>query len=480
MNRLNECFHQAAARFPARPCLLVGGRLWRYEQLEAAQAQVRDALAGAALTRAPIGLFGEKSFGMFAALLGTMSSGNAYVPLGPREPLQRLASQVRKVGLSAVICSRERGVLLRSALGLPEATGLRISIGGEVLELVDLRSEANPFLDASGMAYLLFTSGSTGSPKAVPISHHNALSFVQAFTSVLPVEPSDRVLQAAELSFDLSVGEIFPTWYGGGCVAVPGADQKLALAGYCEAEQISIWSSVPTLAAALVAMRAAGGGRLRRLRRSLFCGEAMPVDLAETWRSCAPGAELVNLYGPTEATVCVTWFRYRGGLPKDLAVVPIGSPLPGVEVRIDPLDGSPDGRGELLLAGDQVAEPYGGGWYRTGDLVRPSPEHGLLFIGRRDQQVKVHGFRVDLLEVEGHLRTLHARGQVAVVPVAELDGRVSGIVAFIEGEHSASELKQACRQALPHYMVPRRIIRLEALPRTATGKLDRGRLAALL
>jgi acyl-CoA synthetase (AMP-forming)/AMP-acid ligase II len=165
-----------------------------------------------------------------------------------------------------------------------------------------------------------------------------------------------------------------------------------------------------------------------------------------------------------------------------------------VETRIDVVDKNHEGRGELLLSGDQVAEQYWGApdttdesfqatptgtWYRTGDFVQPSSQYGLLFIGRRDQQVQVNGFRVDLLEVESHLRAL-TRAQVAAVAVGEPGGRVSAIVAFIEGTHPASDLKRTCGKVLPSYMVPKHFVALEELPRTASGKLDRGRLAEMI
>ncbi|WP_437549881.1 AMP-binding protein [Sorangium sp. So ce367] len=494
MSRIQDCFELAAARFPGRPCLSVAGRVWQYDELQAAQRRIADTLTGVGLAGVPIGLLGEKSFAMFAAMLGVLSSGNAYVPLGLREPPKRLGAQVRQATLAAVLCAPELRGRLRAALDLDDAARPQVSVEGEALDLVDLRPATTASAAASGLAYLILTSGSTGIPKAVPISHHHAVSFVNALSAVLPVEPSDRVLQAADLSFDLSVGEIFPTWHGGGCVAVPSAEEKLALPPYCEQEKITIWSSVPTLAAAMVSMRAVRTGMLRHLRRSLFCGEALPVSLADAWRCFAPGAELVNLYGPTEATVCVTWFRYTGGLPEDLRIVPIGAPLPGVGVRIDPLEGHPDGRGELLLSGDQVAGRYWGDpvataaafddtsagvWYRTGDVVRLSPDHGLLFVGRRDQQIKMSGFRIDLLEVESHLRAL-TRAHVAVVPVAQADGRVSGIVAFVEGACSASDLTRMCGEELPPHMVPRRFVPLGELPRTSSGKVDRVRLAKML
>lgn len=497
MDNLFERFERSAGRFAGRPCLSVGGESWTYERLHGASARIRMMLGRDGFRASLIGLFGEKSVGMFAAMLGVLGGGNAYVPLGERDPAQRVVSQVRRAGLAAIIGPGSKLEMLQPFLRQPAEPRRVVSIGGENLEMIDLRSRGEKPIEAEDLAYVAFTSGSTGTPKMVPISHHNVVAFLDALSQVAPLEPVDRALQVSDLSFDFSVGEIFPTWSAGGCVMVPNPKQRLALAQYAAEERVSVWSSVPTLAAAMIAMRAVRPGILACIRRSIFCGEALPVTLAETWQAVSPASDIINLYGPTEATVFATSYPYCGGLPKEMAIVPIGWPLPGIRCAIEEVgEGSKDRHGgELLLSGDQVANGYwrddndaagpfrrdgGSNWYCTGDLAESTREHGLLFIGRRDQQVKVRGHRVDLLEVESHLRMMHPTGQVAVVPIIESSGAVSDIAAFLEGDRNTTDMRRACVEALPGYMIPRRFIFIKALPRTSSGKIDRKGLAALL
>lgn len=488
MNRLYETFAQSAATFAERPCLVVRGEVVTYARLAEAASRVASALDRDGLRGSAIGLYGDKSAAIYAGMLGALASENAYVPLGRREPPKRLASHARRAGLSAIVGEPRAIDTMRAVVELESAR----MIEDGALAVLDLRGLHPPCSGAADLAYVMFTSGSTGTPKVVPIRHASVLAFVEAMRASLPLGPDDRVLQVADLSFDFSVGEMFPTWDAGACAVVASQEERLAVAQHCEAEGVTVWSSVPTLAAAMIAMRAVKPGALARVRRAMFCGEALPLAVAETWRAVAPNAEIVNLYGPTEATVFATAYRYRGGLSSDFAVVPIGSPLPGVACAVD-REGHGD-RGEFLLAGPQVAEGYlgdadstaferranGTTWYRTGDIVAESDEHGFLFIGRADQQVKISGHRVDLLEIENYLRTIHVAGQVAVVPVREKDGRVTGVAAFLEGTHSTPDVRRACSETLPPYMVPRRFIAIAELPRSASGKIDRAGLSAML
>ena len=480
---LSDGFAQSAAQWPHRPCVVVGGTSWTYGELHDAQRQIAACLHEAGLDSSRIAIVGGKSLGIFAALLAALSTKSAYVPLNSRERAARFAQQLRTSGCAAVVCTANDRARLQEALEDPHLRLLELRLGPEMLLLCDLRDRHEPLRNVDG-AYAIHTSGSTGIPKLVEISQSNVIAFLDAFSALFPVLPTDRVLQLADLAFDFSVGEMFPTWQGGGAVVCPVGTERLNLGEFCEHHGVTIWNSVPTVAASMVAMRAIRSQTtLRSVRRSIFCGETLPVSLADQWRQRVEHSEVLNLYGPTEATVFATWFRYTGGLSNDHLSVPIGAPLPGVEAHIQRSDGAH--HGELLLSGPQVAEgcvckegPQAG-WYPTGDLVRRSDEHGLLFLGRLDQQVKVAGYRVDLLEVELHVRRLSEGRQAAVVPVSLKNNLGTELVAFVEGECSKRDLHRACSDFLPKYMVPARFVYLDVFPRTKTGKIDRQQLASL-
>jgi acyl-coenzyme A synthetase/AMP-(fatty) acid ligase len=237
-------------------------------------------------------------------------------------------------------------------------------------------------------------------------------------------------------------------------------------------------------------------GSLPSLRVSYFCGEALPTELAHAWSRAAPHSTVINLYGPTEAAVFSTAYTFDAAHHSDHVVVPIGTPLDGMRCLVVDEAGEPVDRqgavGELLLSGPQVAsgywrdEPatraafvrraYDGSertWYKTGDLVSDHPDDGLLFHGRRDHQVKVRGYRAELLEVEQAVTRATGCERVAVVPRLSADGRCETLIAFCSGLRATEpEVKAACAALLPPQMVPGRFVELSPLPRNANGKVD--------
>jgi non-ribosomal peptide synthetase component F len=310
--------------------------------------------------------------------------------------------------------------------------------------------------------------------------------------SVFPIYASDRCTQFAELTFDFSIGEIFLPWAVGACVYAPSYHELILATEFVKRHQLTVWSSVPTLANHARSLGLLGANTLTSLRLSFLCGEALSDQLANCWSAAAPSSEVVNLYGPTEATVFATYYRYDPLVAAPDGVVPLGWPLPGIILKIVPdEDATADSPGELLLGGPQVAPGYwrdsastmrafvrldetsSAVWYRTGDLVRQDPERGLLFHGRRDRQVKVRGYRVELQEVEVALRRIMSDTPVAVVPHRLTNGQCEELIACVSGScASADDILTACRAQLPRHMVPSRLVVFDAFPLNQNGKVD--------
>jgi non-ribosomal peptide synthetase component F len=309
---------------------------------------------------------------------------------------------------------------------------------------------------------------------------------------------ADRVSQMSELTFDVSVFEIFGAWGVGASVHVVPANQLMAPARFIVEHELTIWSSVPSVASFMRRMKMLKPGAFPTLRYSVFAGEALPYALAEAWQSAAPASVVENLYGPTEATVYCLGATVGPDFPPTPGrdTVPCGLPLPGLEGAIldESLAPLPAGReGQLAIAGGQLAQGYygepeltrrsfrtigGKAWYLTGDLA-VQDERGIFHhLGRIDHQVKILGQRVELEEVEAHLRAVSQSENVAAIAWPIQDGMAAGIVAFTSGVATPSDqLHAALRRALPPYMVPRRVIDLEALPLGSSGKIDRRALA---
>ncbi|WP_431272461.1 AMP-binding protein [Dankookia sp. P2] len=356
-------------------------------------------------------------------------------------------------------------------------------------------------------AYLLFTSGSTGAPKGVPLRHANVMAYLRATTARYQPTPDDRFTQLFDLTFDLSVHDMFLCWGAGAALYCPSDAARMAPQEFVRRHDLTFWFSVPSTATYMQRLRILRPGLFPSLRWSLFCGEALPRRIAEAWAAAAPNSTVENLYGPTEATIAIT--AYRLPADPDAAaqlpdIVPIGRPFPGQAAIVIDAEGTPAPMGEagkLCLGGSQVAEGYwrrpdltaerflppqgtdpGMGWYRTGDRVRETAEHGLVFLGRMDRQVKINGHRVELQEVEAALGRAAASDCVAALAwPLDAGGLARGIVAFVGRDDMPAEaILEACRRMLPPYMVPSQIRPLSDWPVNDHGKADYKRLRQLL
>jgi amino acid adenylation domain-containing protein len=352
---------------------------------------------------------------------------------------------------------------------------------------------------------LLFTSGSTGVPKGVGVTHANATHFVDAVAERYDIVATDRLSQTFDTTFDLSVFDMFVAWQRSACVYCPSRPMLLNPDRFIRDHRLTVWFSVPTIGILMKRLGALVPGRYPSLRWSLFCGEPLPMEVAEAWAKAAPASTVENLYGPTELTVACTAYRWNpSGSPQECraGVVPIGVPVNGMRARVvdDRLaDVEIGGIGELLMAGPQRVHGY---WrddlaterafvqlpgepdvfYRTGDRVCRSVADGPLhYVGRVDHQIKVLGHRVELEEVETVLREQAGVQQAVAVGWPSTSVGTGGVVAFVIGKDiDTVAISLRLRQRLQTYAVPRAIHVLPAFPQNANGKVDRHALLDLL
>jgi non-ribosomal peptide synthetase component F len=337
------------------------------------------------------------------------------------------------------------------------------------------------------------------------VSHRNVTHFVDVMVERYAITERDRFSQTFDLTFDLSAFDLFVAWECGACVCCPTQQEKLFPAKYINSQQISIWFSVPSTGVLMKKLRMLKPDKFPGIRYSLFCGEALPLDVAEAFQQAASSSVVENLYGPTELTIACTLYTYDSGktpLEANHGIVPIGDAYPNMKTRIvddelQPVD--PGQAGELLMAGPQLSLGY---WedaektktafvqppgtretyYRTGDrVVRRETGAPLLYLGRVDNQIKVQGYRVELGEIEAIIRE-QAETDVAVsmgYPVGATGAE--GIVAFIsKAGCDLGKLKNGLQQKLPSYMQPSEIYHVEAFPLNANGKVDRKALLETL
>ena len=518
---LHYGFLGSAERFPDRTAVEVDGDSITYAQLRKRVFRVAATLQKHADDEGPplCCVLGSSSAATFTGILGALCSGRGYVPILPSFPEQRISVMLQRSRARAMIVDPEGVAHLDGLLAAapepmtvilladppappPESWSRHTIILESQLESGAGFQPAAPKPD--DIAYILFTSGSTGLPKGVMVAHKNIDRFLEVVVERYGLDENDRFSHMFDLTFDLSLFDLFGSWRVGACLCVPGPRDKLLPARFVNDSKISVWFSVPSTALLMKKTRTLTEGAFPTLRWSLFCGEALPVEVARAWMEAAPRSVTENLYGPTELTLACTQHRCEADASAFAVndVVPIGEPYPGMEARVvnEQLEEVAVGEsGELILTGPQLTLGY---WddpektaaafvvppgetrtfYRTGDRAqRPEPGEPLIYLGRLDHQLKVRGYRIELGEVEAIMRK-HAGVDAAIaVGWPPAPGGADGIVAFLDDSTvDKTDLLAKMSRDLPKYMLPREIRFVDAFPLNVNGKIDRKALRASL
>jgi amino acid adenylation domain-containing protein len=439
------------------------------------------------------------------AMLAVLKAGGAYVPLDPGYPRERLALMLADAAPRVVLTDSVRRRQLPDSI---DAIAVDAEVEADEAQ-VGARDVDGRGFDPEDLAYVIYTSGSTGRPKGVMVPHQALTNLTSAFAARFSLAPGDRVLMVPSISFDASVGDIFPALTSGATLIVhPAAADLLGarLEGVLVSERITVldlpaapWQEWLAVLAALDRKP-----RLGRLRLVITGGESLPAEAVREFRQLTGDrVDVIAPYGPTEATVCTTLFHVRGDVDLAPDRVPLGRPLPNTRVYVLDRAGQPvpvGVVGEIHIAGAGLARGYlgqpeltaerfmedpfdsrpGARLFRTGDLARHLPDGNLVFAGRVDEQLKLRGFRIEPGEVEAHLSN-HPGVGAAAVAVREMGERDRRLVAFVvpsapQAPPTAVDLRKWLAERLPAHMVPAAYVRLVRLPLTPNGKVDRAAL----
>lgn len=498
-------------RTPGRLALVADGVKRTYAELVRRAASFATTLREHGIGHGRrVGILGSRSLIAVEAVLGVAWSGAAYVPLGPRWPAARLEAALALTALDAIVVDdggldhlAAGAAAARRILFVPTADAarrVRRDLAANVLSLDALADRGEAFqpspLAADDLVYVIFTSGTTGVPKGVMVAAGSVDAYLTALAMRKRMTPDDRASQFTELCFDPSLGEIFVPWRAGASLHVVPPVNQMSPARFIREQRLSIWGSAPAAIAWMRSTRSLAPGSLAGLRYSSFGGEPLPLASVQAWQAAAPNSVVDNLYGPTEATVDCAGQRVEPGatpiVTPGRGVLAIGTAHPGTELAVLGPDRRPLAHGEvgeLAIAGRQLAVGYldapeltaaqfptidGKRWYLTGDLAVRDASGVFHHLGRIDNQIKIHGHRVELEDVESHLRAVAGAREVAAVAWPIADGVAQAIVGFVAGSAvPVQRIREAMRERLPAHMVPAVIHELPALPHNSAGKLDR-------
>jgi amino acid adenylation domain-containing protein len=498
---IHQLFEEQVEKTPDAVALVFEDQQLTYIELNARANQLAHYLRSLGVKpEVLVGICVERSLSMVVGLLGILKAGGAYVPLDPDYPQERLAYMLKDAQIPILLTQQP---LLAQ---LPEHQAQVVCLDTD-WTVIAPKSQENPVnqTQAENLAYVIYTSGSTGTPKGVMIQHNSLVNYTEAVGLEYELEPSDRILQFASLSFDVAAEEIFPCLVKGATLVLRTERMLSSIANFWQTSR-NLGLTVLNLPTAfwhqLTVELSANLPLPEAVRLVIIGGEKALVKHWQTWQQQVDRqVRLINCYGPTEATIGATMFDLSRLGATELVgrQLPIGKPLPNIQVYV--LDaylqpvavGIP---GELYIGGVGVARGYlhrpeltqekfipnpiapslSKRLYQTGDLARYLSDGNIEYLGRIDHQVQIRGFRIELGEIEAVLSTYPQIQQAVVIAWEDIPGNQS-LVAYIVTEKqqsvSTGELRHFLKQKLPEYMVPNIFVTLDALPLTPNGKVDK-------
>jgi amino acid adenylation domain-containing protein len=440
---------------------------------------------------------------LYTVMLAAAAAGATVVPLDPVAPTRRSLQCVRAADCTLVVTDDDQ--LAKEVSASAQDVGVLVGVPGGT-PTWERRTDRGAPSSRSMVkaAYVMFTSGSTGAPKGVPVSDANLHAYIDAMAPIYQLTPASRHSRTFSPAFDLSIHEAFLTWSCGATLCVAAGRRAAIIDRYVRDAGVTHWFSVPSAIDFAARAGALKPGSMPGLKQAAFCGEPLHLEQVRAFKLAAPQARILNLYGPTEATIACTAYELVGGpeswVATENGTVPIGRPLDGVALGLvgpDPhallLGGAQLFDGYVPPAQDHFVEPHevapsivggpAGGpprWYRSGDLVSVDGDGALVHRGRDDDQLKIRGYRVEPREIE---LVVERHVEVDRCVVVQVDDPVHGpyLAAVYEGRRLVhDELRNFLTGSLPSYMLPNVSLCVDALPTNANGKISRSLVSALV
>jgi len=510
---ISEMIYNAMLEYNQLAALKIGERKFTYKELNNSALTIASMMLHEEINGKNIGIVGQRNFSAYAGILGTIYSGNTYVPINKKYPEQKIKDIINDADIEVLISSGKDWNQLNSIFNSVSTLKIVFIPEGDidksnkkiktVAEFEKRNIITRPVsVNADHNLYIMFTSGSTGKPKGVQVMHSNVASLIKSLVPIYEIEPGYNSSQSFDLSFDPSICDIFLTWYKGGTLCVLDEGELYCPSDYILREKIHFWHSVPTLANNIGRLGYLKPGVFSNLKYSIFAGEPLSVKLASQWARSSPNSRVENRYGPTELTVDVTqhifveddqYKKYNNG------IVPIGKAFTNQKLKIidenDKIISEKYEKGELIVCGSQVTKGYLNDnektnqsfvrynwdkgndlWYKTGDLVFLNEDNNFEIIGRMDKQIKLGGRRFEIGEIEYILKEHGGLDEIVIVPKKDMAGAVEYIVGVTEKKLSEDEIniiQKKCRKHLESIFFPKEFRYIGEIPLTVSGKIDR-------
>jgi len=513
---LIQIIENSAKEFPSKDAFRYLDEAISFKDLDMKSSQIAKHLLNLGVKKGDrIGILMPRCLETAIAVYGILKSGAAYVPIDPSVPNVRASFLIKDCGIKHVITIPKQikkikkiileNNILTSVIGISNEVGV-LTTTWETIFKISLENYIPLKILGEDLSYILYTSGTTGNPKGIMHTHNSALAFTKLVVDLYDFNSTDKVANVAPLHFDPSIlGYFSAPLAGATTVIIPDAHLKfpVSLAELMEKEQLTIWFSVPLILVQLMLNGDIENKDFSSLRWVLFSGEVFATKQLRALMNIWPRATFSNIYGPTELNQCT---NYNLSMPpKGDATIPIGNTWGNTEYKVldendnDVKEGD-EGllvvRSATMMKGywnnkpltekslykEKLASGFEHIYYRTGDLVKLNDNNELLFLGRKDRQIKFRGFRIEIDEIEN---TLLKHNQVIEAAVflsnKENEQQLVGTVLFVKGsETSSKDLKTHCKQYLPTYAVPERIEILESFPRTSSGKVNRKEIEKII
>lgn len=502
---------QIFKRYSTQNALYTYNTYYTYNQLYSAASNITNMILNISNEKQPVIIMGSKSFFTHAGIIGTVMAGSYYTPLNETFPIERNIDIIKISNAQSIVIDIDDFKNYENILD--SIDDYNIICPEKDLEYITKRfpnhkvrcngqSKQNIAAEENDAVYMLFTSGSTGIPKGIKISHYNLYNYIKAFTKRNSITDNDRFIQMNDLTFDLSVHSLFLSILHGACLYIPSSSERINPVKFINDYSITNILMVPSSIAFMKKMRVLKDNSLMSVKYLSFCGETLPFDNAILMAKAAPNAKLENLYGPTEATIACTYFEFDKNTEELIEYsgsMPIGNAYDGMNVELfdNNLNKIIDNSiGQIVLSGKQLTTGYVNNkeqtkekfvvidnslHYLTGDLGRVI-NNKLVFLGRNDTQVQIKGYRVEIFEIEHALSKINGIISNAVIPTPVGAVTYENTTAFITCNTNIDliKIKEELSKKLPNYMVPNNIIILDNMPLNSNGKIDRNQLKKIL